>query len=129
MIIGHVDYIPKYTICMSSVLLHDVCTFCTIASYETFVPFVHLQFTRLVQLCYLSLNTSLSHLHSFSIDSISSHFCWHCNLVLSQLIALQLNLGCSFSWLWIWLSLAISDCSLESSICTVVFNFDPHIYW
>ena len=41
------DYIPKYTICMLSVLLHDVCTFlhnyklrdvctiCTIASYET----------------------------------------------------------------------------------------------
>ena len=34
MIIGHVDYIPKYTICMSSVLLHDICTICAIAIYE-----------------------------------------------------------------------------------------------
>ena len=29
--------------------------------YMTFVPFVQLQFTRLVPLCYLSIKTSLSH--------------------------------------------------------------------
>ena len=97
-----------------------------IASYKTFVPIVQLQFTRLVKLCYLSLKTSLSHLHNFSTDSISSNFCWHC--IVLQVMALQLNLGCGFSSLRIWPSLAISNCSLKPSICTVVFNFYPHIY-
>ena len=32
--VGHVDYIPIICFCMLLVLLHDVCTICTIARYK-----------------------------------------------------------------------------------------------
>ena len=48
--------------------------FCTIASYETFVPFVQLQVMRLAQYC-PRLHTKTC----FGIDCISSHFCRYCN--------------------------------------------------
>ena len=88
MIIGHGDYIPIKRFCMLSLLLHDVCTICTIASYE-----ISTMKLLLAQDFVFQTSIVLAWIVFFCI-SVDIAF-W----VSLQLMAFQLNHGCSFSQL------------------------------
>ena len=85
MIIGHGDYISIIGFCMLLVLLHDVCTICTIASYE-------IGTILLIAQDFVFQTSIFSVWISFLRISVDIAF-W----VSLQLMALQLNRGCSFS--------------------------------
>ena len=116
------DYITIIRFCMLSVLLHDVCTICTINCklcdwYNDITYRSRLCFQTSIVLLWIS----------FFHISVNIAF-W----VSLQLIALQLNHGCCFSSLRIWPTSEISVCSLESLTWTLVFNLDfdlQHRLW
>ena len=84
----------KYTICMLPMFLHDVCTICTISSYELGTVLC-LSLTVNMKLYFIKILVGYLFFWYHWFVFVSSHFWGRCLSL--QLVMLQLNRGCSLS--------------------------------